>query len=362
MVKTRDSEIHWGVIGAGDVCRVKSAPAMNKIKDSRMVAVMRRDSAKAKAYAVEHNVPRWYDSADDLLADPEVNAIYIATPPHLHLELTRKSAASGKPVYVEKPMARTHQECMEMITVCEDAEVPLYVAYYRRALPNYLKILELVDSDVIGDVRSVHIQMNNPADPKADTDPANWRLIPEVAGGGYFYDLACHQLDFLDFLFGPIIEASGLSVNQAGLYEAEDLVTGTFRFSNGVLGTGSWNFAAGKSTKIDRTTITGSKGEIAFPTFSGSYVDLVTDVSLSDTVQAGSSRAERFEFEMPQHIQQPLIQTIVNDLLKSGWGVSNGTDGHMNKEKIVDVKGECPSTGITAARTNLIMEKLTGNS
>ena len=376
MKKTEDKKICWGVIGVGDVCRKKSAPAMNKIAGSRLVAVMRRDGQKAREYAHQYNVPRWYDDADALLADPEVNAIYIATPPHAHLELTRKAAAAGKPVYVEKPMARTWRECLDMIDICEKAGVPLFVAYYRRMLPNYRKIKELVDGGVIGDVRSVAIRMSKPVNPHLDSDPGNWRVDPALAGGGYFYDLASHQLDFLDYLLGPIADVHGFSANQARLYKAEDIVTGAFRFENGILGTGSWCFTAAKSADTDLTIITGSKGEIRYPTFSGYHVDVITDASgatpdpadiLPDdavpsahSVSSASSASSpggsehiapgtiRFHFDMPEHIQQPLIETIVSDLLD------------LQNESIHDHQYKCPSTGITAARTNRVMEEMLG--
>lgn len=326
--------IRWGVMGAGDVCKVKSAPALNKIPGSRMVAVMRRNGQKAREFAELHQIPRWYDDADALISDPEVNAVYIATPPGSHRELTLKAAAAGKPVFVEKPMARTFQECLDMITACEQAGVPLFVAYYRRMLPNYLKIRELVDEGAIGEIRSVHIQMDKPINPVLDSEPDNWRVKPALAGGGYFYDLASHQLDFLDFLLGPIADACGFAVNQAGLYEAEDQVAGAFRFESGVTGTGNWCFSSAKCAEIDLTTLIGSKGVISWPTFAGYYVILKTD-SAPDAI--------RFHFDMPQHIQQPLIETIVKEL--------------RGEEK----SGTCPSTGTTAARTNRVMETITGN-
>src|SRR5690554_2520017 len=133
----KDSTVKWGVIGVGIVCEVKSAPAMQLVKGSELVAVMRRDGEKAKDFALRHGVSKWYQDAEELINDPEVNAIYIATPPHAHAEMTRKAALAGKPVYVEKPMARTYQECQEMINCCNEAKVPLFVAYYRRALPNF---------------------------------------------------------------------------------------------------------------------------------------------------------------------------------------------------------------------------------
>lgn len=323
-----DSDVRWGIIGVGDVCEVKSAPAMNKIEHSSLVAVMRRTGEKARDYAERHQVPKWYDNADELINDPDINAIYIATPPNAHEHLTKKAIAAGKPVYVEKPMARTSLECRSMIAASSKAGLPIFVAYYRRALPNFLKIKDLVDSDVIGDVRLVNIQLHKPAEPDlvANTDN-NWRVKPEIAGGGYFYDLASHQLDFLDYLLGPIEAATGIAGNQAGQYEANDIVTGSFRFDNGVMGTGSWCFTGGDSSDIDQTIIVGSKGQITYPTFDGSYVVL-------DTAQNGR---KRFNFDLPKHIQQPLIQSVVHDLLG---------------------KGECPSTGVSAAQTNWVMEQI----
>src|SRR5690606_8756254 len=236
-----DKEVRWGILGVGNVCEVKSAPAMNLVPNSRLVAVMRRDEAKVKDYAARHGVAKWFTDAQALIEDPEVNAIYIATPPNAHLELTRMAAAAGKPVYVEKPMARNHAECLAMIDICEKAEVPLFVAYYRRALPHFVKIKELMSEGVIGEIRSVHINMRQVVEPEIITKlENNWRVIPEIAGGGYFYDLASHQLDLLDFFFGKVTHAAGFCGNQAKDYEVEDIVAGSFVFEDGVFGTGNW--------------------------------------------------------------------------------------------------------------------------
>ena len=188
--------IRWGILGCGTVTEVKSGPAFQKVPGSELVAVMRRDGEKARDYARRHGVPRWYDDADDLLHDPGVDAVYIATPPGSHAEYTVRAAQAGKPVYVEKPMGRTYAECQVMIEACEAAGVPLFVAYYRRALPAFLKIKELVDAGAIGAVRFVTMAVHRPPRPEdQEPDGLPWRVIPEVAGGGYFFDLAPHQLD-----------------------------------------------------------------------------------------------------------------------------------------------------------------------
>ncbi|MEX0928975.1 MAG: Gfo/Idh/MocA family oxidoreductase [Balneolales bacterium] len=327
MKSFKDPSVRWGIIGAGSVCEVKSAPAMKKISSSDIVAVARRNREKAEAYAGKHNIHTWYDNGTDLILDPEVNAIYIATPPDSHLHFTQLAASAGKPVYVEKPMGRNYAECQKMILACKNAGVPLFVAYYRRYLPHFLKMKSLIDEGVIGKVRTLHIQMSKSPETDQVPDPNNWRVDPDRAGGGYFYDLASHQLDYLDFLFGKITRANGFSTNQAGLYPAEDLVTASFEFENGVLGTGNWCFTTADGSQTDRTIITGSKGHLEFETFGKGEFLLKTD-------ELGE---KPFQFELPEHIQYPLIDSIVKQLLGAG---------------------QCSSTGISAARTNWVMEQI----
>ena len=315
--------IRWGIIGCGDVTEVKSGPALQRAAHSALVAVMRRDGARARDYAERHGVPRWYDDADALIRDPEVDAVYVATPPGSHAEYTVRAARAGKPVYVEKPMARDHAECVAMIDACRAARVPLFVAYYRRALPRFLEVKALLDDGAIGEVRFVSVALCQP--PAAeDRDPATlpWRVDPAIAGAGRFLDLASHTLDFLDYALGPIADVAGHASNQAGLYPAEDIVTASWRFASGVHGTGTWCFTAGD--RRDVTEIVGSAGRIAFSTFDASPIVLTTERGI-----------EQFAIDYPPHIQQPLIQTVVDAL--------NGV-------------GACPSTGESGARTSWVMD------
>lgn len=318
-------KIQWGMIGCGDVTEVKSGPAFSRIAHSSLVAVMRRDGTKARDYAARHGVPRWYDQADDLIHDPQVNAIYIATPPDAHCEYTLRAAQAGKPVYVEKPMARTYAECQRMIAACRAAGVGLFVAYYRRCLPLYRKVQELVAGGAVGDVRLVSLRLVHPFHPGDENQP--WRVRPEISGGGHFYDLGSHQLDYLDFLFGPVTSASGQAANQAGLYPAEDIVTASWRHESGVLGAGVWCFTAAPGQRADQVEITGSRGRLTFPFFEQQPLRLETAQGI-----------EEFDFPRQDPVQQPLIQTVVDELR----GV-----------------GRCPSTGESAARTSAVMEKMT---
>lgn len=317
--------IRWGIIGCGDVTEVKSGPALQKIEDSELVAVMRRDAAKAEDYARRHGVPRWYADADQLIADPDVDAVYIATPPDSHAEYTVKVAQAGKPVYVEKPMARNHAECEQMIAACETAGVPFFVAYYRRRLPGFLKVEELVKSGAIGQIRFVSASLLQPAR-EAGAEPLPWRVLPDIAGAGYFFDLGSHLLDYLDYLLGPIAEVHGMAANQAGLYPAEDLACAHFTFESGIPGSGVWCFTVGEGQSRDSVEIHGSKGCITFSTFAFDPIRLET-----------ASGVEEFPSPRPEHVQQPLLQTVVDDLLG---------------------RGTCPSTGRSAARTSRVMDEV----
>ena len=319
-------KVRWGIIGCGAVTEVKSGPAFQKIKNSELVAVMRRTGVLAKDYAERHHVPKWYDDADALINDPDVDAVYIATPPSSHKEYTIKVAKAGKPVYVEKPMALNFAECNEMIAACKTAGVPLYVAYYRRALPRFVKVKELLKNKAVGDVRFVsttHYQ--KASDDVLDSKNLPWRVQPEIAGGGLFFDLASHTLDILDFLFGPIKDVQGFASNQAGYYRAEDIVTGTYRFESGIHGMGSWCFTAFED--VDVNEIVGSKGKITFSTFGNEPIVLTT-----------ANGSEQWSFQAPLHVHQPLVEQIVADLTED--------------------RNQCPSTGVTGARTNWVMGEM----
>jgi predicted dehydrogenase len=323
------NKVRWGIIGCGNVTEVKSGPAFQKVKNSELVAVMRRTGELAKDYAERHNVPKWYNNADDLINDPDVDAIYIATPPGSHKEYTIKAAKAGKPVYVEKPMARNIGECQEMIDACEAAGVPLFVAYYRRAHPRFLKIKELLEEKVIGDIRFVSTtQFQQVSEDILGSKSLPWRVQPHLAGGGLFFDLGSHTLDMLDFLLGPIKSVQGFASNQGGYYDAEDIVTGSYLFQSGIHGVGKWCFSAFED--VDVNEIVGSKGKITFSTFGNEPIVLTT-----------KGGTEEWNFEPPQHVHQPLVETIVAELIGVG--------------------GQCLSTGVTGMRTNWVMGEMVKN-
>ena len=301
--------VHWGFIGCGAVTETKSGPAFGKIVGSDVVAVMRRDDAKAEDYAARHGIGTWYSDAYKLIADPAVTAVYVATPPGSHAEYAIAAMKAGKPVYVEKPLAASYAECLEIKKVSEETGIPCFVAYYRRTLPYFLRVKQVIDDGLLGDIATVQIRFAIPPrteDRRRETLP--WRVKKELAGAGYFYDLASHQLDLLDYLLGPVAVATGCVSNIAGLYEVEDTVSGAFRFRSGVLGSGSWTFVASENTHVDVIDIVGTRGRLSFSTF-----------MFTPIVLANAGGRQEFTAENPEHIQFYLIRDIVDYLNGNGY-------------------------------------------
>lgn len=293
-------KINWGIIGCGDVTELKSGPAFNKVNNSALVAVMRRDAAKAAGYARRHNVPRWYNDAEKLINDPGVNAIYIATPPSSHEVYALAALNAGKPVYVEKPMANSFAAACNMASIAEAKDLPMVVAHYRREQPRFKKVKQLINEKAIGDILFARLQFYKLSLTKDEmTDPMiAWRVNPAIAGGGLFHDLATHQLDLMYYFFGPVQKVTGIATNQRGAYAADDMVAGNILFTNSVAFSGAWCFNAPAAADI--CEIIGTTGKISFSIFSEHTIT----VTVND-------ETDILNFDTLQHVQQPMIDATV---------------------------------------------------
>ena len=322
-------QIKWGFIGCGEVTERKSGPAFSLIDGSSITAVMSRSSDKARSYADRHNVPKWYTDAQSLINDPSVNAVYIATPPSSHATYAIMAMKAGKPVYVEKPLAASYIDCQRVIRISQQTGVPCFVAYYRRSLPYFQKVKELVENNVIGKVINVQIRFSvPPRDLDYNKTNLPWRVQRDIAGGGYFYDLAPHQLDLLQELFGPIVHVSGYSSNRGGLYQSEDTVSAAFAFNDGMPGSGSWCFVGHESARTDRIELIGEKGQICFSVFTYDPIALHT-----------SEGRQEITIPNPPHVQMPLINEVVKHL--QGQGV-------------------CTCDCVSATSVNWVMDRILG--
>ena len=321
-------QINWGFIGCGEVTEKKSGPAFNEVEGSQVVAVMSRSENKARSYAERHHIRKWYTDAQELIDDPDVNAIYIATPPSSHATFAIMAMRAGKPVYVEKPLAASYNDCIRINRISEQTGVPCFVAYYRRYLPYFQKVKEIIENGTIGKVINVQLRFSVPP---RDLDYKNekelpWRLQPDIAGGGYFYDLAPHQIDLLQNIFGVITRAHGYPANRAHLYKAEDTVSACFFFENGVTGSGSWCFVGHESAKEDRIEVIGDKGSLSFSVFTYEPIVLIT-----------SEGKQSITVPNPSYVQLPMIKHVIEHL----QGI-----------------GHCDCTSISATPVNWVLDRV----
>lgn len=292
--------ITWGIIGCGNVTEVKSGPAFNLVPNSNLYAVMRRDPEKAKDYAARHHITKWYSDADQLINDPEINALYIATPPDSHKDYTLKAFKAGKPVYVEKPMALNSVEAEIMLQASRKYCCKLSVAHYRRAQDRFIEIKRLIDENTLGEITSIELKLFLAPSPGIES---TWRVNPAISGGGNFHDLAPHQLDLMLYFFGEPQIVEGKSANIMGLYEADDFVTASFNFSNNINFKGIWDFTGRLATDQDSCIIKGTKGQISFSVFTD-----FCEITLN-----GEPNSMTFPF-LP-HVQQPMIEQVVKYFL-----------------------------------------------
>ena len=321
-------QINWGFIGCGEVTEKKSGPAFNEVEGSQVVAVMSRSENKARSYAERHHVRKWYTDASELIEDPDVNAVYIATPPSSHATFAIMAMRAGKPCYIEKPLAASYNDCIRINRISEQTGVPCFVAYYRRYLPYFQKVKEIIESGTIGNVVNVQVRFSVPP---RDLDFQNgkempWRLQPDIAGGGYFYDLAPHQIDLLQNLFGVITRAHGYPANRAHLYQAEDTLSACFFFESGIPGSGSWCFVGHESAKEDCIEVIGEKGSLSFSVFTYQPIEVIT-----------SEGKNSITVPNPPYVQLPLIKNVIEHLL----GI-----------------GKCDCTSVSATAVNWVLDRV----
>lgn len=323
-------QINWGFIGCGEVTEKKSGPAFAEVEGSSIEAVMSRNANKAQLYAERHNISKWYADAQELINDPKVNAIYIATPPSSHATFAIMAMKAGKPVYIEKPLAASYEDCARINRISNETGIDCFVAYYRRYLPYFKKVKQIIQSGTIGKVTNVQLRFSVPPREldynSSSTKP--WRLQPDIAGGGYFYDLAPHQLDTLQELFGIITRAHGYCANVGHLYKAEDTISACFMFENGLPGSASWCFVGHKSAREDCIDVIGEKGMMSFSVFDYKPIRVITSEGTRSVIVPN-----------PPYVQLPIIKSVIEDL----QGI-----------------GTCESTSISATPVNWVMDRILG--
>lgn len=227
-----DVTIRWGIIGCGNVAETKSGPPLYRAPGSELVAVMRRDGAKARDFAERHGARRWYTDAAALVADPDINAVYIASPHDRHLEHATLAAQAGKMILCEKPMGTSVEQARAIVQVCQANHVPLTVAYYRRFWPITRAVKRLLAEGAIGRLVSVRVQL---ADYFAGDPARPWLTSPAASGGGALANAGSHWVDLVRFYLGEIAQVMAMQSSKVSGFETEDTVALLMRTNDDVL-------------------------------------------------------------------------------------------------------------------------------
>lgn len=319
------SELRWGIVGCGDVVEKKSGPSIVAGNRSRITAVMRRDLAKLEAFAVQHEVPLRTADPSEVITSPDVDIVYVATPPHLHYAYVVAAAQAGKHVLVEKPMGMNAGESNAMVEACAHSGHELFVAYYRRFQPHVAKMAELISDGAIGDLIHVKVEFAQAYRQGFDW---GWRTQPDVSGGGLFADLLSHRIDLAISFLG---EPQSVAGERRKVYPdsiPEDLVSLVIGFQSGAQATVIGNFAT--SMNLDRFVLTGTHGEIATDSLDGHAFTLRRSGK-----QPESMSFDRFpapHLGLVRHIEQALASGRVNGVAGSegvwtDWILDEGVRG-----------------------------------
>ncbi|HEX8142777.1 MAG TPA: Gfo/Idh/MocA family oxidoreductase [Pyrinomonadaceae bacterium] len=295
-------KIRWGLIGCGDIARKRIAPALRDLSACELVAVSRANFDLAESFAREFGARRCYKHWQELLADEEVEAVYIATPVHLHAAQAIAAAEAGKHVLCEKPMAMSVSECERMIAACEEHRVRLGVAYYRHFYPVIDRIKTILSTGETG--RPIIAQAN--AFERFDPEPSHprrWLVEKEASGGGPMFDFGCHRIEVLNNLFGQVKSVRSLVSNVLFDREVEDTASALFKFESGPQAVLSVTHAA--SEPQDTLSIFGSDGSMHVPVLNDGNLKVMT------------GEGERVEVHAPHpNLHQPLIDDFAQALLK----------------------------------------------
>jgi len=293
--------VRWGLIGCGDIARRRVAPALRDLPNCELVAVSRARADLAESFAGEFGARRWYGDWRQLIADEEVEAVYVATPVHLHAEQTIAAAEACKHVLCEKPLAMSVAECDRMIEACETSGVRLGVAYYRHFYPAVERIKAVLGSGEIG--RPVVAQVN--AFERFDPDPSHprrWLIEKRLSGGGPMFDFGCHRIEVLIYLFGPVERVKSLVGNVVFEREVEDTASALLRFEGGTQAVLSVTHGAREPQ--DTLRVFGSEGSI--------HADVLNEGEIR-IINADGERVEA----LPPHanLHQPLIDDFARAVL-----------------------------------------------
>jgi len=319
-------QLAWGLIGCGEIARKRVAPALRDLKDCDLVAVSRGRPELAESFATEFGARKWYSAWPELLRDQEIDAVYIATPVHLHADQAIAAAEAGKHVLCEKPLAMNVSECDRIITACRMNRVKLGVAYYRRFYPVIERVKEIIQLGEIGIPVLAQVNAFEPFDPEP-AHPRHWLLQKDRSGGGPMFDFGCHRIELLTNILGPIAKVKAMTAKVLFEREVEDTAVALFQFERGGCGVLSVTHAAREPR--DTLEIYGSLGSIHVPVLNEGTMRVVDD------------QGERTEAHSPDpNLHAPLIKDFVAAVIEDREPAVGGEIGRAVAKIEADIYGQ----------------------
>lgn len=342
-----DKPIRWGIIGCGNVVETKNGVPTYTADHSELAGIWNRTAEKAQAWVEAQGHGKVYETMEELLADPSIDIVYVATTPNCHKEQAIAVAQANKHCYLEKPIALSWEDAQAIKQAFDESGTRCYVAHYRRGMPRYKELKRLLNEGAIGIVRGVQLIRTQrlTAEECLPEDQKPWRVRPEVSGGSHFYEGDAHMLDLVDYLVGSLATFNLSATNRTGFYEAEDAVSLSAITESGVLVSGMWCYATYKA--IDRFLVFGDRGSIEFPyydnaaplvleTIAGSPEDAIAHEGVMGGVreEAPLERTEIFT-DVDTYPGFGQIQDIVNELRGVPGAICTSTlDNAMKTLKI----------------------------
>lgn len=309
--------IVWGMIGCGDVTEVKNGPGLYLSKNSILKGITNRTISKAHEWVERHQHGRVYSDVNELLKDEEIDIVYVAVTPQMHMDYAILCAQAGKHCLIEKPLALSYEQGLNIKEAFDKVGKKAFVAFYRRSLNRFQKVKELVESGTIGELLSVNIARYA----KPITDTSKWRANPEISGGNEFTETDIHILDFVDYLLGEVKDYS-FTKKTSEENDSFHSLSLSMKFENGCICSGNWLYQC--EVELDRFEIIGTKGMIHFEFFKNSPIHLVH-----------KDKQEEIMVSDSPHVGQNMEQDIVNELNQGGQ-FSGTVDAALRTLKIAD--------------------------
>jgi len=304
--------LKWGVLGAGSVAHRRAIPAINEADDAMLLALFNRTEEKAKQMAEEHGAKRYYTSVDELIADEELNALYVSSPTYLHCEHVLKAAEHGLEILCEKPMAMNVEECEKMIKACEENNVSLQICFLFRFHSIYRNIKKLIDEGELGEI----IEVRMPILKHLRVTEGGWRIIKSQGGGGSLMDLAAHSVDIFRYLLGEISQVTAFCSTFINDYEVEETGSVMMTMANGAHAITDTSFVVSGCDIVSE--IYGTKGWVLVYNDNGWMVK---------TVLNGEVKVEKTQWE---NLYRAQFEHIARCVMGEEEPIITGMDGLKN--------------------------------